>query len=225
MPQGEPPSQPLLHRPDDPAEQVELPPCIGVALCIRLIGHSEMGEDTLRLQSRQGAGSTNARHPCLKVIASAQEAQPGHSGVHLDVDLQRAAAAHRLGAVLQCLGFAGHRLRDVVAQQLLHPLRRRVAQNQDGHGDAPGPQLHGLVQTGHRQIVRPQLLQHPGHLHRPVAVSIRFHHAHESCACPLPQRLIIMCQRIQIDLRPGALQCGFHVRSSSAPQGQISCLS
>ena len=126
---------------------------------------------------------------------------------------------------LQCLGFAGHRLRDVVAQQLLLPLRRRMAQNQNGHMDTPGPQLHGLVQTGHRQIVRPQLLQHSGHLHRPVAIGVRLHHAHEPCPRPPPQCLIIMRQRIQIDLRPGAPQCGFHVRSSSAPQGQISCLS
>lgn len=36
-----------------------------------------MGEDTLRLQSRQGAGSTDARHPRLEVVTSAQEAQPG----------------------------------------------------------------------------------------------------------------------------------------------------
>ena len=98
---------------------------------------------------------------------------PGHP----ELDLHRAAAAHRLGAVLQCLGFAGHRLRDVVAQQLLHPLRRRMAQNQNGHMDTPGPQLHGLVQTGHRQIVRPQLLQHSGHLHRPVAIGVRVRYA------------------------------------------------
>ena len=133
-----------------------------------------MGEDTLRLQSRQVQAAQMPATPVLKW-------SPPHRKPSRDIPVstlmwtfsvppQRTASA----LYLQCLGSAGHRLRDVVAQQLLHPLRRRMAQNQNGHMDTPGPQLHGLVQTGHRQIVRPQLFQLPGHLHRTVAVASAF---------------------------------------------------
>ena len=53
-----------------------------------------MGEDAFRLQSRQGAGGGDGFHACVKVPLPHQETQPGHAGVHLDVDLQCAAALY-----------------------------------------------------------------------------------------------------------------------------------
>ena len=170
-----------------------------------------MSEDSLRLQSRQGTGGGNGLHAGVKVPAPHQKAQPGHAGIHLDVDLQRAAARRCRRAVLPGLGQGGHRLGDAVLDQLGHHGRRRVPQNQDGGLDAAVAELLRLVQAGHRQIVRPQLLQLPGDLDGPVAVSIRLHHAqifHMRSDAPAGL-LIVVGQGVQIDLRPGPSQNRF----------------
>ena len=69
-------------------------------------------------------------------------------------------------------------------------------------------QLPGLVQAGHRQIVGPQSLQLPGHLHRAVAVGVGFHNAQvfHAGACEFPGLPVIMVQGVQVDLRPGPPQ-------------------
>ena len=167
-----------------------------------------MGENALGIQSRQGAGLRNGVHAALKMLAPHQKAQPGHPGVHFDMHPQRAAAPDSLGAVLLRLGFGGHRLRDVVGNELRHHLRGRMPQNQDGHGDAAVAQFPRLIQTGHRQIVRPQLFQLPGDLHGAVSIGVRLHHAQilHTGADLLPGHAVIMFQSIQVDLRPGAPQ-------------------
>ena len=207
MAQGEPHPPLFLHRPDHPAEQVKLPPGIGPALLVLLVGHGEVGEDALRLQPRQAAGLTDALHAAVKVTAVAEVAQPGHAGVHLDVDFQGPAQGRGLPAVFQGLGLAGDRLGNVVLHQPSHLLLGGVAQDQHRHGHAVGPQLHGLVDAGHRQIVGSQLLEGPGHLHGPVAVGVGLHHAQEADLRPdmLPQAAIVVGQSVQVDLRPGSL--------------------
>ena len=189
-------------------EHAELLPGIGLAVFAVHVGDGKVGENALGVQSRQGAGGRNGVHAALKMLTAHQKAQPGHPGVHLDVHPQGAAAFHRLGAVFLRLGLGGHRLGDVVGNQLGHHLRRRMPQNQDGHGNAAVTQFPGLVQTGHRQIVRPQLLQFPGNLHRAVAVGIRLHHPQifHTGASSLPGDVIIVFQRIQVNFRPGAPQ-------------------
>ena len=158
MADGKPLSPLPLHLVHHPAEQVELGAGVGGAVRIRLVRHGKVGKDALRPQTRQTAGGADVRRAGAEVSAGHQIAQPGHTGIHLDVDGQLPAAAHRLLAVLQRLGLTGHRLGDVQVDEVLHLLPGRMPQNKDGHGDAPRPQLHGLVQTGHRQIVRAQRL-------------------------------------------------------------------
>ena len=125
---------------------------------------------------------------------------------------QRAAQPDGLLAVLQRLGLAGHGLGDMQVNELTHLLPGRMAQDEDGHGDAAMAQLGGLVDAGHGQIVRPQGLQRAGHLHRAVAVGVRLDHAQEFHALPhpLPQGAVVVGQGVQVDLRPRSLQCGFH---------------
>ena len=167
-----------------------------------------MGEDALGIQPRQGAGGRDGLHAAFKMLAPHQKAQPGHTGVHHNMHSQRAAASHGFGAVFLRLGPGGHRLRDVIGNELRHHFRRRVPQNQDRHGNAAVAQFPGLIQAGYRQIVRPQLFQLPGDLHRAVAVGIRLHHPQipDAGAGFPPGSVIIVFQRIQIDFRPGAPQ-------------------
>ena len=151
------------------------------------------------------------------MAAVAEIAQPGHAGIHLDVDLQRAAQGRGLMAVFQGLGLAGDGLGNVVLYQPPHLLLGGVAQDQHRHGDAVGPQLHGLVNAGHRQIIRPQVLEGPGHLHGPVSVGVGLYHAQKAHVRPdmPPQAAIVVGQCVQVDLRPGPPQCRFHDDSLS----------
>ena len=96
--------------------------------------------------------------------------------------------------------------------EVFHLLAGRVAQDQDGHGDAVMAQLHGLVDAGHRQIVRPQLFQHAGDLDGSVAVAVRLHHAQKLHvgADVGAQCGIVVGQRVKVDLGPCSPQCRFH---------------
>ena len=208
-----------FHRVDDPAEQRQLFFRIVAAVRIRLVRHGKMGKDSLRPQTRQGAGRADIRRAGVEVSTGDQISQPRHTGVYLDVHRQLAAAAHRLLAVLQRLGLAGHRLGNVQIDEPSHLLTGRVAQDQDGHGDAVAPQLRRLVYAGHRQVIRAQRLQGPAHLHGPVAVGIRLHHTQKLHlrAHPVTQRPIVVRQRVQVDLRPCSPQCRFHCYASVSP--------
>ena len=164
-----------------------------------------MGEDALRLQPRQGAGVRDGGDARLKMLPPHQ---PAHAGIHLDVDLQRPAESRGRGAVLLRLGLGGDGLGDAVGDKLRHHGGRGMSQDEDGQAHALPPELPGLVQTGDRQVVRPQLLQLPGDLHRPVAVGVRLHHAQVPDAGPglSPGLMVVVGQGVQVDLRPGPLQ-------------------
>ena len=158
MADGEALSALFLHGGDDPAEQRQLPFRIGAAVRVRLVRHGEVGEDALCPQSRQVTGGADVRRAGVEVLSVHQIAQPGHAGVHLDVYRQLPAVAHGLAAVLQRLGLTGDGLCDVQVDEPSHLLAGGVPQNEDGHGDAAGAQLRRLVDAGHSQIVRAQLL-------------------------------------------------------------------
>ena len=116
--------------------------------------------------------------------------------------------AQRLGALreLPGLGRVIDRLGDVVFQQLTGVPRRGVAQDQDGRGDTRPAQLLRLVQTGHRQIVRPQPFQPPGHRHRPVPIGVCLDQSGKfTPGGQGPQRSVVLLQAVQVDLRPGSL--------------------
>ena len=105
-----------------------------------------------------------------------------------------------------------HRLGEVVLQQHTGVFHRRHPQDEDGEPDPGPPELHRLVQAGHRQVVRSQLLQLSGHRHRAVAVGVGLHHAQEFAARlrQTPKGVVVPRQPPQVDLRPGPLLCILH---------------
>ena len=129
---------------------------------------------------------------------------------------QRAAAADSLLAIFQGLSLAGNGLGDVVFDELFHLLLGGVAQDQNGHSNAPQPQLHGLVDAADSQVVRPPFLQHLRHPNGAVAVGIRLHHAQKlHIRADVPAQLfIVFPQGVQINDRPGPSQCRFHTVAS-----------
>ena len=200
-------AQPLLHGPDDPAEQVVLLPGVALTVLPRLVGYGEVGEDALGLQARQGAVPADAVHAGVEMGPLAEVAQAGHAGVHLDMHLQRAAQADGLGAVLHRLGLAGDGLGDVQVYEPPHLLLGGVAQDEDGHGDAVIAQLHGLVHGADGQIVGPLFLQHPADHDGAVAVGVGLHHAQEFHVLPhaAAQHVVIVGDGVQIHLGPCSL--------------------
>ena len=69
MADGKAPAALLLHRADDPAEQIQLLPGIGGAVPVRLVGHGEVGENALGVQARQAAGAAYVRRAGVKVLS------------------------------------------------------------------------------------------------------------------------------------------------------------
>ena len=80
-----------------------------------------------------------------------------------------------------------------------------MAEDQDRQINAALAQLHRLVETGDGQIVRARVLQQRGDLHRAVPVSVGLDHAQKAAALgqTAADRLIIVPQRAERDLRPG----------------------
>ena len=70
-----------------------------------------------------------------------------------------------------------HRLGDIVFQQVAGQLHRGLAQAEDGQMNPRPAQLDCLIQAGHRQHLRPQVLEGLGDGDRAVAVSVGLHHA------------------------------------------------
>ena len=100
-----------------------------------------------------------------------------------------------------------HRLGQIPFHRLGQRTLRGVAQHQNGQRHTVFPQLRALVHRGHRQIVTAQFRQTLGHRHRAMAVGVGLHHAQKPASVLQhgPQRPVIMLQRPQVDLRPGAL--------------------
>ena len=146
-------------------------------------------------------------HPFVKMLPGAEITQAGHAGVQLYMYLQFPAQPGGLGRIFQGLGQTGHGLGDVQTDEPGSVLRGSVAQNKDRHGDPSLPQLQGLIQTGHRQIVGPGFLQKSGNPQRPVAVGVSLHHAQKAAAPGQSgtDGLIVVPYIAQAYLRPGSL--------------------
>ena len=210
--QGDTAAQSGFHRVDYLTKQGKLPLRVANAFLVRLIGHRKVRENTLHGKTRQMAGGANIVHIIVKVFLIAQIAQTGHTGIHLDVHRQRAAVPRRFPAVLQRLCLAGHRLGDMVINQLAHLFFGRMAQDQDGHINGVVAQLHGLINTGHGQIIGARLLQYAGNLYGAVSVSVGLHHTQEfGTGRQAAQRCIVVRQGVQINLCPGSSQRRFHI--------------
>ena len=121
-----------------------------------------------------------------------------------------------LGESFSCFQIL-HRLGHVVLQQHGGQLQRGLAQAQDGQGDAAPAQLGRFVHTGHRQHIRPQLLQLFRYRQGSVAVGVRLAQAQEpaSLGGQRPQGPVVVFQGGKVDLRPGPHLCGIHETPSS----------
>ena len=182
---------------------------IGPAVLARLVGHCEVCEDALRFETRQPARLHDAVDAMLEIIAVADVAEPRHTGIHFDMNLQRATVLHHLRTVFVRLRLTGHRLRDVEADQPVDLLLRCVPKNQNRHRDAVKPELHRFVNAGDREVIRAELLQLLPDMYRAMAVGVGLHHA-EKLPVPtdvVPNHMIVVAQGIEIDLRPGSPKC------------------
>ena len=145
MPEGKAHPAAALDCVDHLGEEFELVAGIGLAVRSRLVGDGEMRVDTLNFQIRQGDGLQQVLHALLEVAPCAEKAQPGHAGVQFDVDLQLPAELScRLG-IFPRFRQRADGLGDMFFQQHFGIFRRRVAEDQDRHGDAAFAQLQRLV--------------------------------------------------------------------------------
>ena len=203
----------LLDGGDDLVEQFELVARVGERVLALFVGHREVGENALGIDARHLAVLDDALDAAVEEIAFAQVAQTRHARVDLDVHLERLAEPRGLARVVDGLGLAGDRLGDVVVDELFDLVGGGVAQDQDGHGDAVGAQLHGLVDAAHGQVIRARFLQAAADLHRSVPVGVGFDDAHElHVVTDVRLELSVVAgQRVEVDFSPGPFQCRCHV--------------
>ena len=209
------PQQGLYHL----LKAAELPHGKGVPR-LALVGHGEVGEDALGIQPRQSAGGFHLLHSGLVPADVLEvEAQAAHAGVDFHVDVHRGPGLHRVVGELLSVLQAVHALGNPVLRQGGGLLGGRVAQHQHGPGDAPQPQLQGLLQVGDGEPVRAQSLKLLGHAHRPVAVGVRLDNAAHLGVFVggLAHRGKVPGQGVQVDFRPGPAQYFFHNNDSSFP--------
>ncbi len=170
-------------------------------------------EDALDIQARQGAHPGQGLQGGVEVGLVALEAQPGHAGVQLDVGFHSAARLD--GCVRKGLGglFAPDILGHPIIQDDLDLIGRGQAQLENRQLNARQTQLPGLIHVGDGQILRAQLRQGAGGLHRAVSVGVRFDHAQKAGVGPhlFAQGVVVVGQRIEIDFRPGTNQCSLHI--------------
>ena len=172
-----------------------------------------MGKNPLGLDPRQPAGRDDLFQgffiPALLLI---KEPNPAHPGIHFHM------AAHHTARLLGLFGQSPgvlqreDTLRDILPAEDGCHLRRRVSQNQNRAINPAAAQLHRLFHIAHGKPFRSQLLVQPGHRGGAMAVGIRFHHtAHRGFSVYLAANgMIILRQRIQVNLRPGAAQKLIH---------------
>ena len=84
-----------------------------------------------------------------------------------------------------------------------------MPENQNRHRDAVEPELHRFVNAGDREVIRAKLLQLLPDMDRAMAVSVGLHHTEKLPVTPdiVPDRMIVVAQSIEINLRPGSPKC------------------
>ena len=162
------------------------------------------------------AGSDNVLYPLIEVRTPAQKAKPGHSGIDLNVNPELRAQSYTLFRIFYSLGKTGYRLRQLLGDQRLRVLPRRMAQNQNRHTDAPFSQLQRLIETRDGQIVRPFLLKQPCHSSCAMAIGVSLHNAEKAASAwqMSPYFLVIVFDVIKADLSPCSLMQLFHINTS-----------
>ena len=131
---------------------------------------------------REHAGDLDTREVAQRLAEGAHvgqvEAEPGHAGIHLHVQGDRAPgrpARRRQGPRgVQ----APHRDREVVRRHQALFARERPAQDDDRLRDAGPPELHALLDQRHAERRRAPLDEGACRRHRTVAVTVRLHHRH-----------------------------------------------
>ena len=106
--------------------------------------------------------------------------------------------------------------------QLPGVFRGRIAEDQNRRLDPCPAQLQCLIQAGHRQIVRPQFRQLLRHRHRAVSIGVGFDQTDEfALGRQRTQRVVVVGQPPQMDLRPGSLLQIIHLCQPSIPEYQM----
>ena len=131
--------------------------------------------------------------------------------------LQRLAERCRSGGILPRFSQRAHGLRDVLVDQQLRVFRGRVSEDEDRHTDTALAQLHRLVETAYREIIRSRVLQQPRDRQRAVTVGVGLDNAEKSAACRQRSAdgLVIVPDVCQADLRPGSLLQIVHIVNSN----------
>ena len=144
-----PSAQPVDHI----EEQIILKPCVNLCLPL-LVRTGEVGKNPLWVQPRQRACFLDFvdRSRILHIVP-VREADPGHPGIHFDVDAHLQACLFRAGGQLMGIANVENCLGNPVERQLLCIFRWRVAENQNGLIKPRAAHLNGLLQIGHGKPV------------------------------------------------------------------------
>ena len=111
----------------------------------------------------------------------------------------------------QLCGFAVvHRHGDAVLRRRVHVMLIHIAKDEDRRFDTRLAQLHALRDGRYRKIRCIHLLQPLRDRNRTVAVGIRLDNAQHRRLRLLADHAIVMLDRTEVDLRPGAVLICFH---------------
>ena len=172
-------------------------------LGIRAVGSAEVGKDALDMQVREVG---NLRKIGFKLTVFRVEADTGHTRIQLKVHIQHVIGVFKLfvqfPGVFQGVYFLGN----------IHKNHGfgiggwGVTQDKNRRLDLPTAQLNSFLNGGHRQIGRAKFHKRMGHGYRTVSIGVGLDDRQEICRLGLvpAQGGIVLCQNIQIDLRPCA---------------------
>ena len=173
----------------------------------------KMREDALRHQAGQPAGRGDLRHGrSVPVDVLKVKAEAAHARVHLDVDLDRDAAAHRVFGKRRAVRRRIRALRDVVFRKLTGRRGRRIAEHEQRQGNARAAKLQRLLDVGDGEPVCAERLVFARETHRAVAVGVGLDDAahHRLPADPPADLLEVVRHGVQIDLGPRSFLHNIH---------------
>ena len=195
-----------LQIPDHGGKAFKLPGCEGPILRPAGVRHGKMGEDPLWQQMLHGGNLPQLLRGLFVVIG--EEAQPGHSGVQLQVDFQPFSRPRQGLIQLPGIFQRVNLLSDAHIHHILGIEGRSIAQNQNWKTDIAPPELHRLLHIGDRQIVRSQIHQLTTDGHGPVSVGVRLDNPEKAAVGgnPAPQQMIVVAEIVHGNISPGSLE-------------------
>ena len=171
-----------------------------------IIGNGKVCKDAFHIQTLQFAGSDDGLCSGFKQISGALEAEAGHSGIHLNMDLQFLSDFLCLFIERNRGLLIGDCLRNIIGNQFRYILCGSMSQDQDGKQDSVTAECNCLIQACYCQIIRTGFFQCMCNCIGTMSVSIGFDDSQIPAA--LRQTVfdssVIMNDIIKIDLCPGS---------------------